>query len=274
LTDLVRRSLTGVAFVIVIVAGIILHPIAFALVFAGMQFLMLKEFYSITQGEGIQPQKVTGYIIGLVLFATLFSYANGLVPMNLLFLIFPILFLVFIAELYRGKGNSIANIAITIMGIIYIALPFSLLNFLVFRGVPGNSEFSPKLLLGIFFILWTYDTIAYLFGMWLGKHRLFERISPKKSWEGVIGGGIFAMVTGILNSVIFQSLGLVSWMGIALIIVIFGTFGDLVESLMKRSLNIKDSGALLPGHGGILDRFDSLLMAIPFIIAWLLIFNH
>ncbi|VAW20137.1 Phosphatidate cytidylyltransferase [hydrothermal vent metagenome] len=274
MTDLVRRSLTGVAFVIVIVAGIILHPIAFAIIFAGMQFLMLKEFYSITQGEGIQPQKITGHITGLVLFATLFSYVNGLAPVNLLFLIFPTLFLVFIAELYRGKGNSIANIAITIMGIIYIALPFSLLNFLIFPGAPGNSEFSPGLLLGIFFILWTYDTIAYLFGMWLGKHRLFERISPKKSWEGVIGGGIFAIVAGILDSVIFQSPGLLSWVGIALIIVIFGTFGDLVESLMKRSLNIKDSGALLPGHGGILDRFDSLLMAIPFIIAWLLIFNH
>lgn len=273
MTDLLRRSLTGAAFGIVIIAGIIIDPLVFAIVFSGIQIMMLKEFYSITESEKIHPQKITGYILGVSLFASIFLYISGIVSLNLIFLFIPLPFIVFIFELYRKKENPITNIAFTLLGTIYISLPFSLLSLLVFWGHP-EKQFYPMLLLGVFLILWTYDSVAYLFGMLLGKHRLFERISPKKSWEGVIGGGIFAIIMGILNAVIFQSLELTSWIVIALIIIIFGTLGDLVESLIKRSLNIKDSGKILPGHGGVLDRFDSLLMAIPFIVTWLLIFNR
>jgi phosphatidate cytidylyltransferase len=110
--------------------------------------------------------------------------------------------------------------------------------------------------------------------MWLGKSKLFERISPKKSWEGAIGGAIIASIVGILISVVSQSLDLKNWIAISSIVIIFGTLGDLIESMFKRSMNIKDTGNILPGHGGLLDRFDSLLLAIPFIFTWLIIFKH
>ena len=274
MTGLVKRSLTGTIFVIVLVAALLLHPLAFAFVFASILGLSLHEFYSIVKASGAHPQKTQGIVIGLLIFLLVFGYGYGLIRAHTIFFSFPLLASIFVAELFRNKENPIANISLTIMGIMYIALPFSLLTFLVYPGIPQNKAYYPWILMGVFLIIWVYDSFAYLFGIWLGKKRLFERISPKKSWEGAIGGGVFALIMGILNSVIFQTLELFSWIAISLIIIFLGTFGDLVESLIKRSLNIKDSGSLLPGHGGMLDRFDSLLLATPFIVAWLLIFNH
>ncbi len=269
-----QRSITGAIFGIVLVAGIIVHPIVFGIVFSIILVLSLLEFYSICQSENTQPQKITGAILGFLIFLLFFAYGNGFIRAHTILFSFPMLALVFIIELYRNKNNPLANIALTILGILYVAIPIGLLNFVVFPGQAQNKMYYPWILMGIFLIIWVYDSFAYLFGIWLGKHRLFERISPKKSWEGVIGGGIFAIIMGILNSVFFQTLELLSWIVIAIIIIVFGTLGDLAESMIKRSLNRKDSGTLLPGHGGMLDRFDSLLLAIPFIVAWLMIFNH
>ena len=274
MTDLLKRSITGAIFGIALISGIIFHPIAFGIVFAAILILSLLEFYSICQSENSEPQKITGIIIGTLVFLLLFAFGKGFIRPYTVFFSFPLIAAVFIVELFRNKSNPLGNIALTILGIVYVAIPIGLLNLVVFPGQAPTKIYYPWILMGIFLIVWVYDSFAYLFGIWLGKHRLFERISPKKSWEGVIGGGMFAIIMGILNSVFFQTLELISWVVIAFIIIIFGTFGDLVESMIKRSLNRKDSGTLLPGHGGMLDRFDSLLIAIPFIVAWLLIFNH
>jgi phosphatidate cytidylyltransferase len=184
-----------------------------------------------------------------------------------LVIIVLLVFIVPIRELYRTDSNNpIPNIATTLFGIVYIAFPFGLMNFM-FR-YKGIETFH--LLLSMFVILWTADTFAYLVGSKIGKNRLFERISPKKSWEGSIGGAIAALIAAFIFSVYFKEMSLALWLGYALIIVVAGTYGDLIESMFKRSLNIKDSGNILPGHGGILDRFDAVFMAVPAAILYLM----
>lgn len=162
------------------------------------------------------------------------------------------------------------NIAYTLLGIFYVTIPFAMLYHLGFyKNHEFGQEYSYQLILGFFFILWMNDTGAYLAGKYLGKHKLFERISPNKTWEGSLGGGIFSIGLAIIIAQYFTHINLTDWIIISLIIVIFGGIGDLVESMLKRSLNIKDSGKLLPGHGGILDRFDGLLISSPFVYCYL-----
>jgi phosphatidate cytidylyltransferase len=163
---------------------------------------------------------------------------------------------------------------ITIAGIIYIALPFSLLNFIIYPGISAKSDFYPWVLIGIFLIIWMYDSMAYVFGSMLGKHKICERISPKKSWEGLIGGAVFAVIMAIVNSLFFHELSLFNWIVIAVLIVVFGTSGDFFESKLKREAGVKDSGNILPGHGGMLDRFDTVLFAVPVIFVWITLFGN
>jgi phosphatidate cytidylyltransferase len=176
-----------------------------------------------------------------------------------------------IIELYRRKEQPIANIAYTLAGFLYIGFSLGLSNLLAFPISSGKHAFYPWILFGIIITIWIYDSGAYLIGTPLGRHRLFERISPKKSWEGLIGGAIFAMLAGVLNAWLFQSIELTTWLLISFVIIVSATFGDLVESLMKRSIGIKDSGNILPGHGGFLDRLDSFIFTVPMMVVLLYI---
>ena len=192
---------------------------------------------------------------------------------HLLIINIPLVFLIFIAELYTKATNPFRNIAFTILGIVYVAVPFSLLNYLV----TYTGTYSYELLFGFFFILWSNDSGAYLAGSAFGKRKLFPRVSPGKSWEGSIGGAIASYIVVFIISKWYTGFSIIDWMVIAAILIVIGTLGDLVESLYKRSKNVKDSGKLLPGHGGILDRFDSLLMATPFVFTYLYLsqyFHH
>ena len=184
----------------------------------------------------------------------------------------PLIIFVFINELYRNNKKPFSNIAYTLLGIVYIAFPLSLFNFFVFRGSP-IVYYTPNILLGFFILLWAYDTGAYLFGVSLGKHRLFPRISPKKSWEGFLGGAITSLIISYFISTYFSELQFQHWIVISFIIIVMGTFGDLVESLFKRSINLKDSGKIFPGHGGILDRIDSILLSAPIVFTYLQLIN-
>jgi phosphatidate cytidylyltransferase len=175
----------------------------------------------------------------------------------------------FIAELYTKAPNPINNWAYTMLSQMYIALPFAMVNVLAFRGVGNGVVYNYLAPLSIFVFLWTNDTGAYCIGSLIGKHRLFERISPKKSWEGSIGGGVVAIGVSFILAHYFPFMSMMEWAGLALVVVIFGTWGDLTESLLKRQLHVKDSGNILPGHGGMLDRFDSSLMAIPAAVVYL-----
>ena len=266
---LFKRTLTGAGYAVVLIAGMVIHPVIFAIVYLTLMVMALIEYYRMVELAGSSPQKMNGIATGVTFFVALFGFAYGIWPLFTALLAVVLLFSTFVIELYRCQQKPLSNIAYTLMGFFYIGIPMGLLNLLVFRGLTGKSEFHPWILLGITLTIWVYDSGAYLFGTALGKDRWFERISPRKSWEGVIGGGMVAILWGVVNARLFPSVSLLNWIALSIIIVIFGTFGDLIESMLKRSFNIKDSGNFLPGHGGILDRLDSFLFAIPFVVAWL-----
>jgi len=250
-------------------AGIIIHPVVFVSVFGVILFLTQNEFYRITKLSDFSPQKIVGLVLGLLFFINCFLISNNLIPQILIILFIPFLLFVFIAELFSKGTDSLKNSAITIAGLIYVALPFSLLNFVIFRETSDNGSFYPWVLVGILFILWTYDSMAYVSGSLFGKHKIAPKVSPLKSWEGLIGGTVFAVIMGIINAVLFQEISMLNWIIISLLTIIFGTIGDFFQSKLKREVGIKDSGNILPGHGGLLDRFDSLLFAVPIVFVWL-----
>ena len=229
------------------------------------------EFYGLIEKAGAHPNKPLSLIAGILLFLTLSLRGSGYYDEKVLLLNIPMLFILIIAELWRIREKPFENIAYSVLGVLYISLPLGLMTFFFNPAVPsGPLHYGTAL--GYLFILWTSDTAAYLVGSLLGKHHLFERISPKKSWEGSIGGALFALLISYGISFIFTGHSAKEWLLIALLIIIFGTLGDLSESLLKRSLNIKDSGNILPGHGGILDRFDAVLVSVPFVFVFLTLF--
>ena len=230
--------------------------------------LALHEFYKIIETTASVNTSSTANIVGgVLLFAASFLYFSGVISTPVIF--FPYLFyfmLLFISELFLKKQNPILSLAYSVLGQIYLAIPFSLLNFIAFSY---TGTYHYVYILALFVLIWVDDSFAYVSGMTLGRHKMFERVSPKKSWEGFIGGAICTVLASLVFAFYFPGLSTLGWIGFAVIVIIFGTLGDLIESLMKRTLNIKDSGTILPGHGGILDRFDSLIFAIPALAAYL-----
>ncbi len=268
-----QRTLTGILFVIIMVAAIVIHPFAFGILFLAVTILGLTEFYRLMQADGRKPSLVTGITGSLIVYCLLFCVANGLVPADALYALWLILPLVVITELFSRNPEPFSNIASTVLGILYVALPFSLLNWFYY---PRKSLHEPafEFLLGYFIILWLNDTGAYLTGRSAGRHLLFQRISPKKTWEGIAGGLIVGLLAAWGLSRFFTQLSLTEWIILAILIIFFGTLGDLAESMLKRSVNVKDSGTLLPGHGGILDRFDGVLLSAPVVYLYFyLLFN-
>ena len=260
-----KRSISGLLFAVVLMGAILLGPWSFALLFGLFTIFILREFYQLAKHSGISPQKYTGLVIGGLIFLSTFLNAKGFISVNMTGIYLSMLFLVPAVELFRAKKNGIENIAITIFGIIYISFPFSLFHFFVFPEFPLSDRYDPSLLIFLFILIWAYDSGAYIFGVTFGKHKLFERISPKKSWEGLFGGWFLSALIALALNRLFPAYGPGFMLLIATIITITGTFGDLVESMIKRNIGIKDSGKFLPGHGGLLDRFDSIIFASPFV---------
>lgn len=267
MNNFTSRLLTGIVFISVLIGSVYFGPVSFGVLFFTITFLALFEFYSLLKNAGYNIQLVPGIIVGLILYLSFFLYFIGLSGSSILIFNIPLIFSIFFIEVFRNKKDPLINIALTFLGILFIALPCTLLNFVVFP----KMVYDPLILLGILVILWANDTFAYLFGWGFGRNKLFERISPKKTWEGAIGGGIMSLVFAWITSWIIPGNPLQDWLSFSLIIIFAGNLGDLAESLFKRSLNVKDSGSLLPGHGGILDRFDSLLLSSPFIAFYLLV---
>lgn len=251
--------------------GTLIHPYVFAVVFSILLFFTQYEFYALVEKAGHRPSRIIGSIFGVLFFLICFAVSNNLIPAKFGFSFIPIVVVLLIVEVFRSDKNTLENGGFSTLGFAYIALPFSLMNFILQNsGLGEESVFYPGILAGLFFILWINDSGAYIVGTAFGKHKMCPNISPAKSWEGLIGGVVFGVIMGIVNAVVFQAISMTSWIVIALLTVTFGTLGDLFQSKIKREIGIKDSGNILPGHGGFLDRLDSLLFAIPAVFTWLI----
>ncbi|HEY5589823.1 MAG TPA: phosphatidate cytidylyltransferase [Paludibacter sp.] len=265
MNNFVKRTLSGFLFVTLIIGSILLSHYTFAIVFALICGLTMREFHKLTNIQSDVEVNIwiaTGG--GILLFLSSYLFKSDILPYTVFSVYGLYIVLVLVFELYRQKSNPLHNWAYFILGQIIVALPFSLLNFILFV-----DDYQPLVLLSVFVTIWVNDTGAYLVGVTFGRHRLFERISPKKSWEGFVGGALAALLSGYVFSLFIPQISLINWLIFSEIIVVFGTFGDLIESLMKRTVNIKDSGKIIPGHGGLLDRFDSMLLAAPVVFIYL-----
>ncbi len=274
--NLIKRIFSGVIYIALIVAAILLldnSPVMYLLVFPLLIVLGISEMVTMAKDDATQSWLVNiiDMLGGVGLFVAFYMHYEGETMQSRALWLLPIAFYLIlrtIAQLYRPQQNAVHSLERSFFSLGYVALPVALLNCVM-------SITAPRLLLGIFMFIWLYDTGAYCFGMLLGRHRLFERVSPKKSWEGVIGGIVAclagAWVTHNWFDEFFQVPDLTTWIGLSLVVAVFATFGDLVESLIKRTVGVKDSGNILPGHGGILDRIDSLLLVAPAVLIYLML---
>lgn len=269
-SSIVTRSITGTIFVTVIIAALLYHSYAAFVVFGVAMYFSFLEYLSITAGKTVNKLYVNLLKLNvMIIYALSYFYATGKLEISPLFWLAPFLVSLGIAELYNKDGETLQNVSNAVMGLVYVVLPFSLTNIMLNEG----GEYNGIILLAVFLLIWVNDSFAYLFGVSFGKHRLWERISPKKSWEGFIGGGLCTIaLSWFIAKVYFADLFL-EMIGLAVIVVIFGTFGDLFESQIKRRFDVKDSGTSLPGHGGFLDRFDSFLFIIPIAMIYLQIIS-
>ncbi|HCN84521.1 MAG TPA: phosphatidate cytidylyltransferase [Sphingobacteriaceae bacterium] len=259
------RAITGIFFVAAMLASVLLGEYVFSVFLLFLSLLCLDEFYRLVKTDNIKPLRIPGIILGLGVFIPIGSYFLKGDEWTCILIAVPLSVLIFLTELYRKNEAPFHNIAYTFLGIIFAVIPFSFFHALGFIEGVYNFHFP----LGFLLMLWAHDTGAYLFGIKFGKNRLFERHSPKKSWEGLFGGIATSLLVSWILSIYYKELPAIHWAGISLIIAVFGTYGDLVESMMKRSMDKKDSGSLLPGHGGLLDRFDGLLLSAPLVFIYL-----
>ncbi len=264
MSNLAKRSITGLLFGIVVLGSIFYGPYTQISIFSLFMLLGLIEYYRLfDQHPIVKISKEIGVFIGVFIFSLMVGISLKILPIISITIIFPLFFTLILNELWKKQENPIINISVLVFGIIYIVIPFYLTIDLNLRDTSNLP-----LIVGMFLLIWTNDCFAYCIGRLLGKRKLFERISPNKTWEGALGGILFTLILGYIIGAYINKGEELFWMVSALIIAPCSIYGDLLESLFKRSLNIKDSGTILPGHGGILDRFDAALFAIPFFYSW------
>jgi phosphatidate cytidylyltransferase len=269
MSNVAQRTIAGSIGAAVLISSVCINEWTYFILFFFICLLSLFEFYKLIGKAEIKPNKVFGITSGMMIYSLIFCIEKGILNFKFYYLLFPFLFLLFLIELFQNNPKPFVNIAFTFLGNIYIAFPFGLLHACAFNF----STYHYEIILGTLFLVWANDIGGFFSGMMLGKTKLFLRVSPKKTWEGSIGGALLAVVTAFVLSLFYTQLNTIQWIIMSLIIVVIGSCGDLVESLFKRSLEIKDSGDIIPGHGGFLDRFDSLLLSAPFIAAFLKIIS-
>jgi phosphatidate cytidylyltransferase len=280
-----QRATTAIIFSIVMLTGLFWNAWSFHLLFLIIATGSVWEFLNMTLPDEPHKtlRKVIGASVGLGIFVLNIAVGEGLSghsmipnwpqsasifpPEIVINLLMSLSFLLLILELFLKATLPFNNVALTLFSVFYLALPFSLLS--RFTSYSNTENFTPNVVAGILFLTWANDSFAYLVGSKIGKTPFFLRVSPKKTWEGTIGGGIFCMMTAGIIAQFFTQLGLIDWLIVGGIIAVFGTLGDLVESLLKRSVGVKDSGNFMPGHGGFLDRFDAFIFCIPFVYFYL-----
>lgn len=276
--NFITRAVFGILFVVVILCSFTRADFMIGL-FALITGLTIWEYAGLVNGiKGVRINRFISTVAGVYFFLAVAVLELGMVSSFVVFVpyILCVIYL-FVAELYLKNESPILSWAYTMLGQMYIAFPLSLINILAFGNDDVSVEGSANMLLplSVFILLWANDTGAYCTGSLLGRHKLFPRISPAKSWEGSIGGGVLSIIVAALighygaNGAGTKGMDIMVWIGLGVVVVVFGTWGDLVESLFKRTIGVKDSGKILPGHGGMLDRFDSSLLAIPAVVVYL-----
>ncbi len=270
LKNLMVRAASGVVLAVIVIGSLLISNWTFGLLLLAITLGGVFEFYRMSRAKGIDPQKVAGYCSATAIFSLGFDYFYNGSQLNIELLLFLMLIvpLMFIVELFKGGDRPFTNVGVTVLGLIYVAVPMAML-----AGVPlllGQGEWNPYTMIFYILVIWSNDTFAYLVGTPFGKHRLNERISPKKSWEGFFGGIVGAILVSIIAAYCLES-SYVMWVGVGIITSVVGCLGDLVESMFKRTCGVKDSGNILPGHGGWLDRFDGLIFSAPFVFVFLIL---
>jgi phosphatidate cytidylyltransferase len=265
-----QRVFTSIGLIITVLVLINLGSFGLLLLVVAINLGAQLEFYRLVAVPRLSAW--LGMALGLLLIVGLALVMNGLVSWLVFFFSMPIIAAIYIFQLYAANIRPFEQLAYTFFGIVYITLPLCFFTALAF--VPLGGGYNPELITGCFILLWASDTGAYLLGKRLGAHFLFKRISPHKTWEGYIGGLISAVVIALVISRYVLIMSAVTWVILAIIISIAGVYGDLLKSMLKRSLGVKDTGNVLPGHGGMLDRFDSLLGAAPFLFTYFIVYEY
>lgn len=283
------RTGSAAVFVIVLLGCILWNYYSFSALFFIVSLWGLNEFYKLMELNGNKPNKIIGYILSISLYGFITSWIiqdsikdEAVISVlqffsRVLFALVSIVSLLIpLVELFRNKEKPLENISITFYGVVYVVMPFILFNLVANYPLGGGyltegMRYQSSIVVSVFLLIWSNDTFAYLVGSFIGKNKMYERISPGKTWEGTIGGAILTVASSFLIYKWFGILELNDWIIISTIVAVFGTLGDLVESMLKRSVGVKDSGNIMPGHGGILDRFDSLIMVAPFVFLYLIL---
>lgn len=271
MNNLTQRIITAVIGAVLIISSILWNAYSFSAIFFLLAINTQYEYLKLIRPQPGKPVlyfvfNIAGGIISYWILAGIAFQLFDEIYLSCMLIVFSSLFII---GVFQKNIDPFVQTGLQITGIIYIIIPFALLNIVAIHG----DVFKPLLVLGFVIAVWSYDTLAYFTGRTFGKHKLFERISPNKTWEGFIGGSAAAVICCFIFSKYSEELSVAEWIGVAVIIIIFGTIGDLVESKFKRSLQLKDSSHILPGHGGFLDRFDAMLMAIPFVFLYIILLS-
>ena len=274
--NFIERLLTGTLYVVLLTACIVWSRYTYLVLFSIVVPLCLWEFYGLINAQ--KRTRINVYyncLGGLLLFVSSFLFASGTFGYYIFFPYLLYVVIVLISELYEKRQDPITHMAYIFLGQCYVAIPFAVLNLIAFHPLQERViTYNWILILSLFVFIWVNDTGAYLIGILFGKRRLFERISPKKSWEGFFGGLVFTIASSLLFAYFVPAIPYYHWIGLSFSIVVFGTWGDLIESLIKRTLSVKDSGQTLPGHGGYLDRMDSMLLAVYAMLFYVQLFIY
>ncbi|MBN1158854.1 MAG: phosphatidate cytidylyltransferase [Bacteroidales bacterium] len=272
MNTILKRTVSGIVYLILIVGSLFTGSVAFVVLLLCIGTIALYEFYKLADATAASPVIVTGLVAGIVMIATAFLVSSRILDHAWLSSGLFLVLLLFVLTLFMNHQKASRNVALQLLGIVYVSLPLAASTYIIFPK-SFQYEYTHRIMLGIFILIWINDTFAYLTGITIGRHRLYEKISPKKSWEGVAGGSLFTMVSAFWMSDLMNALTRKDWLVTAIIVSLFGVFGDLFESVIKREVSAKDSGNLIPGHGGVLDRIDSMLFVVPVVFIYMILNN-